>query len=156
MNQMTRHLQLVFACVLGLVPRVVVAGDESLPIGFRFVGNYQLEKRVKIRDAKPFVVRSKPFVCRVYTDGIKVRVYGESGVESFTSFTIHRNDGILVGAGTDRMETVPGVHAHSLVGNLSRQLILTEEQLVLTKFPALSDIVEITYANRRITVGSNN
>ena len=71
MNQMTRHLQLVFACVLGLVPRVVVAGDESLPIGFRFVGNYQLEKRVKIRDAKPFVVRSKPFVCRVYTDGIK-------------------------------------------------------------------------------------
>ena len=82
MNQMTRHLRLVFACVLGLVPRVVVAGDESLPIGFRFVGNYQLEKRVKIRDAKPFVVRSKPFVCRVYTDGIKVRVYGESGVES--------------------------------------------------------------------------
>jgi len=27
--------------------------------------------------------------------------------------------------------------------------------LVLTKFPALSDIVEITYANRRITVSHN-
>ncbi|MBJ07139.1 MAG: hypothetical protein CMO40_08520 [Verrucomicrobiaceae bacterium] len=153
MKQFFCHLQFVLALSLLFTSPTAAAGEASLPVGFRFVGNYQLEKRIKVRDGKPFQVRSNPFVCRIYTDGIMVRVYGESGGEGFTSFTIYRNDGVLVGAGTSHMETVPGIQAHSLVGNLSRQLTLTEEQLVLTKFPGLSDVVEITYANRRITVG---
>ena len=155
MKQVPMHPMLVLVCLLWLVPPAAKAEEEALPVGFQFVGNYQLEKRIKIRDGRPFKVHTKPFVCRVYTDGITVRLYGESGPEGFTSFTIHRNDGILVGAGTGRTETVPGLQAHSLVGNLSRQLVLTEEQLIVTKFPALSEIVEITYANRRITVGQN-
>ena len=155
MKPVPMHPMLVLVCLLWLVPLAAKAEEKALPVGFQFVGNYQLEKRIKIRDGRPFKVHTKPFVCRVYTDGITVRLYGESGPEGFTSFTIHRNDGILVGAGTGRTETVPGLQAHSLVGNLSRQLVLTEEQLIVTKFPALSEIVEITYANRRITVGQN-
>ena len=58
----------------------------------------------------------------------------------------------MAGAGTERMEVVPGLQAYSLVGNVLRQLALTEERLVLTKFPSFSDVVEITYANRRITI----
>jgi hypothetical protein len=145
-------LALVSLC---LMSGTSIAGDDSLPPGFRFVGNYRFDKRMKIRDGASFNVRSKAFFCRVYTDGITVRVYGESATEAYTSFTIHRNDGILTGAGTNKMETVPGLQAYSLVGNILRQLTLTEERLVLTKFPALSDIVEITYANRRITVSHN-
>ena len=144
---------LFWSCIA--VSVVSAQEEESLPIGFRFVGNYQFDKRIKIRNGSPFAVKSKPFVCRVYTDGIAVRIYGAGGAESFTSFTIHRNDGIMVGAGTDRMETIPGVQAYTLVGNVLRSLTLTEEQLVITKTPALSDVVEITYANRRITVSRN-
>jgi len=152
MTRAMNYLSLALGCLLGLVPGIGAAQDDSLPKGFRFVGNYRFDKRVKIRDGVPFNVKSKAFFCRVYTDGITVRVYGESASESYTSLTIHRNDGILVGAGTSKMETVPGLQAYSLVGNVLRQLSLTEEQLVLTKFPALSDVVEITYADRRITV----
>ncbi|MEO1833985.1 MAG: hypothetical protein ABGZ49_00690, partial [Akkermansiaceae bacterium] len=119
---------------------------------YRFVGNYLFEKRVKIRDGLPFSVASKSFVCKVYTDGISVRVYGHGGAESYTSFTIHRNDGVTVGTGSGELETIPGLQAHSLVGNILRQLTLTEQRLVLTKFPALSDVVEVTYANRRISL----
>ncbi|MAF21726.1 MAG: hypothetical protein CMP26_03870 [Roseibacillus sp.] len=130
----------------------VLAEQDILPDGFRFAGNYRFDKRVKIRDGDSLLIPSKPFYCRVYTDGISVRVYGESSKESYTSFTIHRNDGILAGAGSGKMETLPGVQAYSLVGNVLRQLTLTEDRLVLTKFPAFSDVVEITYANRRISL----
>ena len=144
-------LLLVLASFLCLTSETSMAQEDSLSPGFRFVGNYRFDKRMKIRDGASF----KAFFCRVYTDGIAVRVYGESSTEAYTSFTIHRNDGILTGAGTNKMETVPGLQAYSLVGNILRQLTLTEERLVLTKFPALSDVVEITYANRRITVSHN-
>ena len=79
--------------------RSVLAEQESLPAGFRFAGNYRFDKRVKIRDGESFNIESKAYYCRIYTDGITVRVYGESSMESYTSFTIHRNDGILTGAG---------------------------------------------------------
>ncbi len=146
------NLVIFAACILWITPAPGNAEDEALPVGFRFVGNYLFEKRVKIRNGTPFSVASKPYVCRVYTDGITVRLYGEGGSESYTSFTIHRNDGVMVGIGTANVETVPGVQAHTLVGNVLRQLTLTDERLVLTKFPALSDVVEVTYANRRITI----
>jgi len=149
------YLLLALASLPCLMPGTSIAQEDSLPPGFRFVGNYRFDKRMKIRDGASFNVRSKAFFCRAYTDGITVRVYGERATEAYTSFTIHRNDGILTGAGTNKMETVPGLQAYSLVGNILRQLTLTEELLVLTKFPALSDVVEITYANRRITVSHN-
>ena len=147
---------LVLVWLLWLVPETTSAGEEDpLPQGFRFVGNYRFEERFKIREGVSLRVKSKAFFYRVYTDGVTVRLYGGRSSEGHTSLTIHRSDGILAGAGTGRMETVPGLQAYSLVGNVLRQLTLTEEQLVLTKFPALSDVVEITYANRRITVSRN-
>ena len=132
--------------------RSVLAEQESLPAGFRFAGNYRFDKRVKIRDGESFNIESKAYYCRIYTDGITVRVYGESPMESYTSFTIHRNDGILTGAGTDKMETIPGLQAYSLVGNVLRQLTLTAERMVVTKFLSFSDVIEVTYANRRISL----
>lgn len=132
--------------------RSVLAEQESLPAGFRFAGNYRFDKRVKIRDGESFNIESKAYYCRIYTDGITVRVYGESSMESYTSFTIYRNDGILTGAGTDKMETIPGLQAYSLVGNVLRQLTLTAERMVVTKFPSFSDVIEVTYANRRISL----
>ena len=132
--------------------RSVLAEQESLPAGFRFAGNYRFDKRVKIRDGESFTIESKAYYCRIYTDGITVRVYGESSMESYTSFTIHRNDGILTGAGTDKMETIPGLQAYSLVGNVLRQLTLTAERMVVTKFLSFSDVIEVTYANRRISL----
>ena len=132
--------------------RSVLAEQESLPAGFRFAGNYRFDKRVKIRDGESFNIESKAYYCRIYTDGITVRVYGESSMESYTSFTIHRNDGILTGAGTDKMETIPGLQAYSLVGNVLRQLTLTAERMVVTKFLSFSDVIEVTYANRRISL----
>ena len=148
------HTYLLFALVAAafLKPTELLAEQDSLPLGYRFAGNYRFDKRVKIRDGEALRIQSKAFYCRVYTDGITVRVYGENSKESYTSFTIHRNDGILAGAGTNKMETLPGIQAYSLVGNVLRQLTLTEDRLVVTKFPAFSDVVEVTYANRRISL----
>jgi hypothetical protein len=126
--------------------------EEGLPSGYRFVGNYQVEKRVKVREGSPFPVAMKKLFLKVYTDGISLRVYGEADGDSYTSFTIYRNDGVLVESSPGVVETMAGLHAQSLVGDVMRQLTLTEDRLVLTKFPALSDIVEITYANRLIVL----
>ena len=89
-------LLLALASFLCLTSETSMAQEDSLSPGFRFVGNYRFDKRMKIRDGASFNVRSKAFFCRVYTDGIAVRVYGESSTEAYTSFTIHRNDGILI------------------------------------------------------------
>lgn len=150
-----RRLILFAACLVLSAPAAFADEEEPLPAGFRFVGNYQFEKRIKIRDGAALSIVTKPFVCRIYTDGITVRVYGEGNVNGHTAFAIYRNDGVTVRSGSQGMETIPGVQAQSVVGSVMRQLTLTREQLVLTKFPALSDVVEITYANRRVTIGRN-
>ena len=142
----------VISVTIVLRPVEVLAEQDVLPEGFRFAGNYRFDKRVKIRDGVSLNIPSKPFYCRVYTDGISVRVYGDRSQKSYTSFAIHRNDGILTGAGLEKMETLPGLQAYSLVGNVLRQLTLTEDRLIVTKFPAFSDVVEVTYANRRISL----
>lgn len=152
MKNLYRCLLVALAVTTSSVPADVVVTEDSLPTGFRFAGNYRFDKRVKIREGEVFKIQSKAYYCRVYTDGISVRIYGGSSTENYTSFTIHRNDGILTGAGTDTIETRPGLQAYSLIGNVLRQLTLTEERLVLTKFPAFSDVIEVTYANRRISL----
>jgi hypothetical protein len=129
---------------------------ESLPSGFRFVGNYQMEKRVKIRDGKPIPVAMAPFVCRIYTDGVSLRIYGDGSEEGFTTFSIYRSDGVMVETGAQAVDTVAGVQARTLVGNVLRQLTLTGERMVLTKFPALSDVMDVSYANRRIDLHRAN
>ena len=68
--------------------------------------------------------------------------------EGFTEFGIYRNDGVVVRKSPTLMETVAGVQASTMVGNVMRQLTLTQSKLTLTKFPALSDIIQITYAVR--------
>lgn len=150
-----RPALMVLACVLGLAPADGSSQDEGLPAGFRFVGNYKVERRVKIREGKPFPVAMEAFLCRVYTDGISVRIYGDEGGEGYTSFTVYRNDGVMVPTSERTVETMPGVQAKTSVGDVLRHLTLTEDRLVLTKFPALSDLVEVTYANRLITLTRN-
>lgn len=141
---------IIGAVVLG---GAAVARDaDQLPEGFSFVGNYEVEKRVKVRNGSLLPVALKRFVCRVYTDGITVRVYGDEGVEGHTELTIYRNDGVVVETGEGQFETVPGIQAQTLVGEVMRQLTLTEDSFVLTKFPAHSDVVDVTYANRLITI----
>ena len=142
---------LALAAVL-LSSTVVSANDQELPPGFRFVGNYLVDERVKVTDEGVLAVAMRPFVCRVYTDGVAVRVYGNDAVDGYTSFTIYRNEGVIVSSDGQSSETIPGVQARSMVGGVMRQLTLTGQGFVLTKFPALSDVVEITRASRRITL----
>jgi hypothetical protein len=121
--------------------------DRKLPAEFRLVGAYELTKRVKIRDGKTFPVAINAVTYEVYTDGITVRCYVGDG-EAFTSFDIYRRDGITVTRQGGLVETVPGIQAKTFVGDILRQISLTEERLTLSRFPALSDIIEITYATR--------
>lgn len=152
---MVMRLALLAAVLLVLIPAVSSGQDQDVPAGFRFVGNYRIEKRVKIREGAPLSVAMKPFVYRAYTDGIEVRLYGDQTTEGFSSFTVYRNDGLISRTGPGTMETVPGVHAKTEDGNILRHLTLTDERLVLTKFPALSDAVEVIYANRFVILTRN-
>lgn len=124
------------------------AQENEIPLDFSFVGSYELEKRVKMRDGRPFPVAIAETVYRAYTDGVSVRLYGGEKSEGFTEFSIYRNDGVVVRKSPTLMEAVAGVQASTMVGNVLRQLTLTQSKLTITKFPALSDIIQITYAVR--------
>ena len=126
----------------------VWGGEFDLPLEFRDVGSYQLSRQVKLKEGRSFPVLVDPMLYRVYTDGVTVRLYGKDSADGFTAFTIYRNDGVMVRTREGIYETVAGVQAHSMVGNVLRQLTLTQRRLTLTKFPALSDLVQITYAER--------
>lgn len=140
------------ACVTWVTAPPCAGEDEGLPGGFRFVGNYQVVKRVKVRDGEVVPVAMRPLLLRVYTDGIEVRVYGNLEREDSTVFKVYRDDGVMVEGDEDTVETIPGVQARTLVGGVLRQMTLTNEGLVLAKFPAFSDIVELSYANRIISI----
>lgn len=128
----------------GMGPRAAA----EIPASFSYVGSYQLVKRVKIRSGKPTAIAIPALKYRVYTDGIALRFYGAEDDSGFTSFEVYRTDGITRLREDSLLENVPGVQARSLVGQVLRQVTLTAETLTLTKFPALCDAVEITYARR--------
>ena len=121
--------------------------DRNIPAEFRSVGTYKLIKRVKVRDGKLFPVAISEVLYEIYTDGITVRCYGEES-DAFTAFEVYRRDGIVVTRGGGLVETVPGIQPKTIVGDVLRQLCLTEQRMTLSRFPALSDIVEITYSER--------
>ena len=50
------------------------AQESEMPLTFKFVGSYELEKRVKMRDGRPFPVAIAGTVYGVYTDGASVRL----------------------------------------------------------------------------------
>lgn len=118
------------------------------PPDFSYVGTYKLVKRVKMRSGKPFEVAIPAMIYQVYSDGISLRFYGESGGTSHTSFDIYRSDGVVRERRGNVLENVPGVQARSSAGDVLRQVTLTGRTMTLTKFPAMSDAVEITYATR--------
>ena len=75
MRFLVHNLVIFAACILWITPAPSNAEDEALPAGFRFVGNYPFEKRVKTRNGTPFSAARKPYVCRVYTDANRFRLY---------------------------------------------------------------------------------
>jgi hypothetical protein len=123
------------------------AEARTVPEGFRQVGLYRLTQRVKVREGVAMEVTIRPVDYQVYTDGITIRCYGADS-EAYTSFEIYRRDGMTITRPGGLIETVPGVQASSLVGDSLRQMSLSEDQLVLSRFPGLSNTVEITYAKR--------
>lgn len=148
---MRTHGILVFLLVIGL--GCLSATEKAIPVPdvppeFSFVGTYQLVKRVKMRGGKPFNIAIPRVSYFVYSDGITLRFYGEAGGTSHTSFEIYRSDGVARQRENNVLANVPGVQAKSTVGRVLRQVTLTERTMTLTKFPALSDAVEITYAMR--------
>jgi len=146
---MLKHGLLAILIATGLGTR---AGAEELaplpelPAEFNYVGTYQLVKRVKVRSGRPFQIAIPRLSYQVYTDGITLRFYGEGS--GHTSFQVYRSDGVARMRDDSLLENVPGVQARSTVGEVLRQVTLTDETMTLTKFPALSDAVEITYAVR--------
>ena len=120
----------------------------EVPPDFNYVGTYKLVKRVKMRSGEPFEVAIPAVIYQVYSDGITLRFYGEGGGSSHTSFDIYRSDGVVRERKGNVLGNVLGVQARSSAGNVLRQVTLTGRIMTLTKFPAMSDAVEITYATR--------
>lgn len=118
------------------------------PPEFNYVGTYKLAKRVKVRSGRAIPITIPALSYLVYSDGITLRFYGEAGGTAHTSFEIYRSDGVARQRKHNVLENVPGVQARSFVGQVLRQVTLTGQTMTLTKFPAVSDAVEITYAMR--------
>ncbi|NNC88145.1 MAG: hypothetical protein HKN82_06755 [Akkermansiaceae bacterium] len=148
---MTKRLTVVVIALAGCFGppgKALAEPVAAVPAEFDYVGTYRLVKRVKLRHAEVFPVAIRPVDYRVYTDGITLRLYGSQGDGGHTSFTIYRNDGIVQRHSDSVVETVPGIQAQSLVGQVLRQVCLTELTLTLNKIPALSDVLEVTYGRR--------
>lgn len=143
------NITAALACMMMLGSGLSASGNEerNVPEEFRHVGTYKLTKRVKIRDGKSFPVAIGAIYYDVYTDGISARCYGGKG-DAFTEFEIYRRDGIVVRREDGLTENIPGIQAKAVVGNVLRQLSLTGERMTLSRFPGVSDIVEITYSER--------
>ena len=147
---MTIRTVCLFTVCLALTGPRLLAADETprvVPAEFRLIGSYELTKRIKVRAGEAFPIAINAIRYEVFTDGITVRCYAGEG-EAFTSFEIYRRDGVAVARKAGLVESIPGIQAKTLVGDVLRQLSLTEERMILSRFPAKSDIMEVTYALR--------
>lgn len=136
--------------LLGLVALVstVRAQEAAVPAEFKYVGTYLLEKRIKVRGGEVFRVAMKPIEYRIYTDGISIRLYGGGESGGYTRYEVYRSEGILEAPDRSTIETVAGVQAKSTTGGVLRNITLTRRQLMITRHPAVSGVVEIVYAGR--------
>lgn len=135
---MTRPLSIAFSLMLA---SAAVAGE------FRHVGDFLLKSHFKITGQRTTPIPMKPFAFRVFTDGVKIKLYAEGDDESHTTFEIYRSDGIgrqRVEGGA--LEVIPGLQATSHAGGVLRHLRLSRESMTLTTFPAVSDQTIVIYA----------
>ena len=114
---------------------------------FRHVGDFLLQSHFKLTAAKVTPIPMKPIAFRVFTDGVRIRVFAEGDEESHTTFEIYRSDGIgRQRHGSGALEVIPGLQATSQTGGVLRHLRLSRESLTLTTFPGVSDQTIVSYA----------
>lgn len=115
--------------------------------GFRHVGDFLLQSHFKLTGSKVMPIPMKPIAFRVFTDGVRIRVFAEGDEESHTTFEIYRSDGIgRQRQGSGALEVVPGLQATCTTGGVMRHLRLTREAMTLTTFPGVSDQTIVSHA----------
>ncbi|MEJ6571526.1 MAG: hypothetical protein QNL01_15545 [Akkermansiaceae bacterium] len=119
----------------------------NLPVGFRFIGHYKLNSKIRVENGDTMPVVISPLVYHVYSDGIEVRVYClTAGEESFTNYEIYRSDGVGVTRKSGEIDVVAGVQAYCTKGGMIRQLSVTRNSLTMVKMPQRSYRVLVTRA----------
>lgn len=119
----------------------------NLPSGFRLIGAYKLNSKMKVENSQAMPVVISPITYRVYSDGIDVRVYCRTaGEDSFTSYQIYRSDGVGVSKSSGEIQVVAGVQAMCKKGEMLRQISVTRNSLTMVKMPPRSHRVLVTRA----------
>jgi hypothetical protein len=127
----------------------VAAADApgNLPAGFRLIGAYKLNSKMKVEYGQAMPVVISPLTYRVYSDGIDVRVYCRTaGEDSFTSYQIYRSDGVGVSKSSGEIQVVAGVQAMCKKGEMLRQISVTRNSLTMVRMPPRSHRVLVTRA----------
>ena len=120
---------------------------EDIPAGYRLIGSYELNSKLRVENGVSQSVVISPLVYRVYSDGIDLRVYCETADEdSYTVYQIYRSDGVGVIKKTREIELVAGVQAYSTNGNILRQISVTRNSFTMVQIPPRSHRVIITRA----------
>ncbi len=115
--------------------------------GFRHVGDFLLQAHFKLTGAKVTPIPMKPIAFRVFTDGVRIRVFAEGDEESHTTFEIYRSDGIgRQRQGSGALEVIPGLQATCEIGGVLRHLRLSRESMTMTTFPGVSDQTIVSHA----------
>jgi len=140
-------------CFLGLLfflyPFTAKAEElpSNLPAGFRLIGKYQLQSKIKVENGQAMPVVISPLTYRVFSDGIDVRVYCSSaGEESYTSYQIYRSDGVGISKASGEIQVVAGVQAVCKKGKMIRQITVTRNSITMVRMPPRSHRVLITRA----------
>lgn len=145
-----RRLRIALAVWISFLPVQLVHADsrpEKLPAGYRYIGVYKMNSKVKVERGQAMPVVISPLVYRVYSDGIDVRVYCRTdGEDSYTSYSIYRSDGIGVARSSGELDLIAGVQAMSQRGDMVRQVSVTRASLTMVKMPPRSHRVIITRA----------
>ena len=145
----TITILLVMTVILSVLPGRGYAEDRpaALPLGFRFIGNYQLSSKLRVEKGVSTAVVISPLYYRVYSDGIDVRVYCRSlDEENYIAYEIYRSDGIGVVRKSGEIDLVAGVQANSIKGGVIRQVSVTRNSLTMVNMPPRSHRVIITRA----------
>ncbi len=114
---------------------------------FRHVGDFLLQSHFKLTGGKVTPIPMKPIAFRVFTDGVRIRVFAEGDEESHTTFEIYRSDGIgRQRQGSGALEVIPGLQATCKTGGVLRHLRLSRESMTMTTFPGVSDQTIVSHA----------
>ena len=126
----------------------LVVPEQEHVENYDLLGDFLITNVSKLSAGEYLVSTPANIQLRVFSNNQDIKVYHSEVDDSFQLFRIYRDQGITKLDQFGNLSLEPGLQARLITDQSTKQLSLTEDTLVITEFPPITNTVVVTTAKR--------